>query len=814
MSANLTQYYGQPAMIGDGAGFLRGTASGNGSTSTTGAPRIDLAPPTANSASGPNLPPPSPGPRSAFYLCLHDLETGLYDFLLQDDFVDIVPLPNASSRIRWANSWMSIPVTTTTGDAIILVATIPSQKPLNVIVTISGGSATVASWVNTAGTLTLTCGSTCTIATAVTYINANATTTTVTTFKAYGVGTLTDVMTGSAASAGLFIGPGIGAGFSGIGVSQASSAILPSTTAGDGIAFTAIPTGAAGNGIVVDFVTSTGTTSIVGNTVTLYVGSYTTNAAAAAQIVAAQVSAGIYLVSPSVVKGAADTTIVGSVVLSGGGTCEASLVGQVDPLACLHNGLVRPVQQLQALTVANLNYFHFKLLWTEGGTPTDQAGYGTLFIPSTTRGDGIVITSGASAPTAATLSVTSTTAGSGIKFTAIPLGAQGNQIGVVFNGPYSGYFLPSTTAGSGVQFTAYGVGPLYNAVTIFVTAPSGVTTFVSVAQGGQAITIRPKTGETNTGIVAAVAANAQAALLVTGATVGTASDVVAAAGNAAPVALSGGNSNASSVATISVVPNGQWSTQGGPGQTIVVQFGAGTTNAQVITAINASTPAAALVTVAEINVTTDPVVTTPLAYLTGGSSPIDNTVQFAGPNSGTLNTAVTLSGSGTATSLVINAVTAANANALVAGLGGSIAGHLTFMDSTGATETIAYATSSIATAVVTFSTITGGTDNMVIPVGTVFYQALPFAAMSTNTTTGGVNTLVSLGATNTNNTCANVCYAINEANSLATPTILAAPISSTTDVFVSGLIVPQTQLALADLMSFLLVLKDQANSLP
>src|ERR1700678_1349570 len=128
MSANLTQYQGQPAMIGDGAGFLRGTASGNGSTSTTGAPRIDLAPPTANSASGPNLPPPSPGPRSAFYLCLHGLETGLYDFLLQDDFVDIVPLPNASSRIRWANSWMSIPVTTTTGDAIILVATIPSQK--------------------------------------------------------------------------------------------------------------------------------------------------------------------------------------------------------------------------------------------------------------------------------------------------------------------------------------------------------------------------------------------------------------------------------------------------------------------------------------------------------------------------------------------------------------------------------------------------------------------------------------------------------------------------------------------------------------
>ena len=87
---------GNNSMVGEGGGFVRGTISGNGSTAASGSPRIDLAPPLTP-ASG-NLPPPAPGARSAFYLCLHDSQTGLYDFLFQDDFVDFVPMPTASSR--------------------------------------------------------------------------------------------------------------------------------------------------------------------------------------------------------------------------------------------------------------------------------------------------------------------------------------------------------------------------------------------------------------------------------------------------------------------------------------------------------------------------------------------------------------------------------------------------------------------------------------------------------------------------------------------------------------------------------------------
>ena len=95
-----------------------------------------------------------------------------------------------------------------------------------------------------------------------------------------------------------------------------------------------------------------------------------------------------------------------------------------------------------------------------------------------------MITSGASAPTAATAVIASTTAGSGVTFTSVPVGSQGNNLAVIFNGPYAGYFLGSTTGGSGVQFTAYAVGSLYTSVTIFSAAPSGATTIVSASSVG------------------------------------------------------------------------------------------------------------------------------------------------------------------------------------------------------------------------------------------------------------------------------------------------------------------------------------------
>ena len=788
---------GNNSMVGEGGGFVRGTISGNGSTAASGSPRIDLAPPLTP-ASG-NLPPPAPGARSAFYLCLHDSQTGLYDFLFQDDFVDFVPMPTASSRIRWTPGFVLIP-TTTSGSGVVLVATNLNQPSVQVVMASVGGANAVASAVLTAGILTITFGSTTTSATLAAYMNSHATTTTVTNFKAYVVGLGTDFVVARAASANLVVSPSV----NGVGLTS-GQAFLPSTTAGSGIEFTAILPGATGT--QVQFLTGSGEAIVIANNtieVTLNAGT-STNTSIIALIQGS--TAARALVVPQLVGTGSDVAVVGGVFLSGG-ICQASLVGPVDPQACLHNGLNRPVPALQTLTPANLTYFHFKVQYTEGGIAVDQLGYGNLYIPSSTAGSGLVITSGASAPSAAKATVYSNSGTpDGTTFTALRLGTPGNNLAVVLNGPNASYFLPSTTSGSGVQFTAAGVGPLYTAVSIFETAPNGglaaASPNISVSGAG-AITITPGVtsgaASTNAQIVTAIGASAAASALVSAASIGTASDQAPPTGNQIAVLLSGGNSNANGIVTVQAVPNGNWSAQNGPGSTIVVQFGATATNANLVTAINASAAAAALVSVSAGAYGSDTLITTPLTFLAGGSSPVDTTVQVAGPVTTLTTAAFTLPTSSTiATVTVASTVGALNP--------GAVTGAFSFVG----TDGVVYHATCTGSTATTFTTCTPtaypGTAQT-IPVGTTIYSDIPYASITAS------NLLIQLGNLNTNNTLTKVSAVINQANSTATPLVLSAPLGTASSVMTAGFVQAQTQLILSDLIQFLAVTKDQSYSLP
>ncbi len=80
--------------------------------------------------------------------------------------------------------------------------------------------------------------------------------------------------------------------------------------------------------------------------------------------------------------------------------------------------------------------------------------------------------------------------------------------------------IGSTTGGDGVTFTALTTGAGGNLINVTYATPSGGTTTVSVT--GNAITVNPKTGETNAGVVTAVQASGPASALVTvAAVVGT-----------------------------------------------------------------------------------------------------------------------------------------------------------------------------------------------------------------------------------------------------------------------------------------------------
>lgn len=121
----------------------------------------------------------------------------------------------------------------------------------------------------------------------------------------------------------------------------------------------------------------------------------------------------------------------------------------------------------------------------------------------------------------------------------IPIGAaiichQGGMVG-----PQGGFAVPggikgtealllvqSTTGGSGITFTSAIPGVVGNATKITYATPAGGTTTVTFV--GQIITVNPKTGETNNGLLAVLAATPGITGLVTFVLTGTGTDVLVA----------------------------------------------------------------------------------------------------------------------------------------------------------------------------------------------------------------------------------------------------------------------------------------------
>lgn len=618
---------------GPDQGLLRGTVNGNGSTTSSGSPRIDLQFPVSKPP-GSNAPPTQPQ-RFQLYQAYHDATfTGVYDILLASDFADILPTVSVEQRVAWLPATVFVPVTSTTGDGVLLIANTPNQAQLQVVITISGGTGTVASGAISNGVLTFTMGSATTMATFVTYVNAHSSTVKCT--AAIQTGPSGDFMTGSAASAGLF--------FTGQQVwngAQATAFIASSSGAPDGITFTAAAQGSLGNGVQIIINTGAGSlsTAVQGNVITVTLASSgSTNEAIANSIVASSAAAALVTVAINTPGDA--MTAAGGAVLTGGGHTDLQILGPVDPSALQDNGLSSPVFSFANISVTNLSFFHFRIQHTAGGVAVDQSGTSTMFLPSTTRGDGLILTSGTGTPVAATGTVASTTGGDGVLFTAVAAGSAGNLIGIVYNGPAASYFLPSTTSGDGIMFTAATNGSLGTAVSVFSAPPSGSTSYCVV--NGNAILLYPKVGETNTGLDTVInAVSAATALVSVAATGGT--DVVSSAGNGKAVFLSGGNTNGSNTATVSVTPNAAG------GQTIIVNFGASTTNATVTIAVNTTGSAsAALVTASNVGTSTDHVLATTTQYLTGGTSPTDLTVQVvlgasASPSAAMSGNALTIS---------------------------------------------------------------------------------------------------------------------------------------------------------------------------
>jgi hypothetical protein len=763
---------------GDGTVTLKGGFIGNGSTAAGVGPMIPLAPIGGVTQ-----------PRWAGYMVFHDSSTGLYDVWQDDDWVDETIHLSAQSNDKWYPGYVLIPVSTTTGDGIVLVNLTPNSLPLSVVVTISGGTATVGSWVNSSGILTLTCGSTCPIATAVAYINSHNTTTTTTTWKAYGVGTLTDVMTGSAITVGLNTGPNT----NGIGVSNASVSI-GSTTAGSGITFTANTPGVAGNfTIVFSADTTLAITSVEGGLINVALdttGSNNTNQKIASLFNATAATQA--LVTPTVYGTASDQMLAATGVAVAG-TIAATLVGAVTPNANHLNGFTIPVTDQPNTPINSVGFVHFKILTTEGGVAVDRGARATLFIPSTTFGDGVLIASGAIAPVAASTIVASTTTTCGVSFTAKNAGDSGNNIAVVFQGPYASLLMPSTTGGDGIAFTAVAIGSLGTAISVFCAAPNGPTSTCSVS--GNAISLYPKTGETTGGLITVIQASVPASALVSVAYQGSNTDTISTAGMKTTL-LSGGNSLAT--AAVSVFVNNSVGINAA--SVITVQFGLNATNAGVTTAVNtANSPSAALVTAANVSTNTDYVVATAMQFLgttsslftgTGtsavGFQPADITVHVAGPVTTKTTAAFTLPTSSTIATITV-ASTVGSLNP------GAVTGAFSFVG----TDGVLYHATSTGSSSTTFTASTPTAYPSVaqtIPVGTVIFSDIPYASVSGNALT------LNLGNLSTNNTNAKVAATIVQSNSTATPLVLAAAQGSTTDVIPIATVLQATPMVCNDLV--------------
>ena len=102
----------------------------------------------------------------------------------------------------------------------------------------------------------------------------------------------------------------------------------------------------------------------------------------------------------------------------------------------------------------------------------------------------------------------------------------GNGIQLTFgnSGVQASLLVQSTTGGSGITWTAVPGGVAGNSVQVIYNAPSGGTSTAAIV--GTTITVSPKSGETNTGLLAAI--SSAVATLMTGVVTGTGGDLIVA----------------------------------------------------------------------------------------------------------------------------------------------------------------------------------------------------------------------------------------------------------------------------------------------
>ena len=384
----------------------------------------------------------------------------------------------------------------------------------------------------------------------------------------------------------------------------------------------------------------------------------------------------------------------------------------------------------QILFPHTLPYSHFSLRTYLNDVAVDLNAQTQLFVPSVTQGYGVMFNSIATVATAASATIYSNppTNTHGNIFTALQPGDAGNKISITQLNPQATLFIPSTTGGDGLLFqaaTAY-AGQAGQQISVTMATPNASATVARVVVTGLNIAIFPQSGavggaDTNGTISTAVAANPAAAALVGTPTATGSSDLVT--GNFSSP-LGGGYSLSSSATNVSVTGDPT------NGFSVVLSWGSAVTNAGAKTAILAAcgpTSALPLLNVTALSTTTDVLVPTGATFLTGGVDTSDIQVLYSYPQGGGVNgaasgglytnvtVAATLDGSGDLATLTV----ASTANF-------PSVGSLDVVDTAGAVETLAY-TAKTST---TFTTLSGGTAAHVLAVGALVYADAPVAVVS------------------------------------------------------------------------------------
>ncbi len=711
----------------------------------------------------------------------HDnAEVGRYQIMLDSDTFDLLPVPTVQVDRKWRPATVFFP-STTAGDGLQITAVQagPSNLatiPILNIVSATSGAGTTASVAISGNTLTITAGASATNATVAAAINAYVATGGVTATVVAGA---TDVFYTTALTLQL-------SGGENSDDLNYASVMLPSTTAGYGILYTANSPGAWGNDLNIVYVAGGGGTAavaaIVGNQITITVDTSTTNEAILTAVNETAAATVGKVVTASLVAGSAKpthTAVAAAMVdvyaastsyntspgtwLTTGGLHIAKIDGRINPKALVNSGIISYDQLSAAQKLAlpaTQPYSHFAIKVYAGDTPVDLSARSQLFVPSETQGSGVMYNSVATLATNASATLTFNAGPAAVQtLTALQPGDLGNSISITYETAQATLFLQSATVGSGLTFTATSsyTGPAGQLITVAMAAPNPNSSNTLVTVNALAISIFPKANETNTGVAAAVAANPAALQLVGTPAVAGGSDLVIGNSGAAP--LGGGYvppGSASAVAAVTGSPTTGW--------TITVQFGASCTSTTAVAAINAvagpSSPQPILQTVTTTNGGSI-VNALGTVFLTGGFDPSDLQVQYApayGNNLTGVAVQAVLDGSGNLATLTV----ASTANF-------PAAGTIDVLSSTGVVQTLAY-TGKTAT---TFTTLTGGTANAVLLAGAIVQADAVVAVL-----TGDLVT-VYLGYTAANNTNTAIANAVNE---VAAGLLTAVPVNVATDL--------------------------------